>query len=45
MPFNPRNQEAEAGKLWVPGQPGQLTKFQDSQGYVKKPYLKASKIK
>lgn len=44
-PFNPSNQEAEEGRLWVPGQPGLLTKFQDIQGYTEKPYLKASKSK
>jgi len=39
--FNPRTQGAEAGRaLWVQGQPGLQSKFQDSQGYTEKPCLK-----
>ena len=40
--FNPSTQEAETcGSLWVRGQPGLQSKFQDSQGYKKKnPVLK-----
>jgi hypothetical protein len=38
--FNPSTQEAEAdGSLWVWGQPGLQSKFQDHQGYTEKPYL------
>ena len=40
--FNPSTQEAEAGgSLWVQGQPGLQSEFQDSQGcYIEKPCLK-----
>jgi hypothetical protein len=35
--FNPRTWEAEAGGyLWVWGQPGLYSKFQDSQSYITK---------
>ena len=39
--FNPSTQEAEAeveagGYLWVQGQPGPQSEFQDSQGYIEK---------
>jgi hypothetical protein len=39
--FNLSIQEAEAeGSLWVPGQPGLQSEFQNYQGYTKKPCLK-----
>lgn len=39
--FNARTREAEThGSLWVWGHPSLHSKFQDSQGYVEKPYLK-----
>ena len=39
--FNPSTWEAEiGGSLWVWGQPGLQSKFQDSQGYTEKPCLK-----
>jgi hypothetical protein len=31
--------------LWVPGQPGLQSEFQDSQGYLEKPCLKKQKQK
>lgn len=38
--FDPSTREAKAGgSLWVPGQPGLQSEFQDSQGYPEKPYL------
>jgi hypothetical protein len=38
--FNPSTQEAEADfVLWVRGQPGLQSEFQDSQGYTEKPCL------
>ena len=38
--FNPSTKEAEAGRsLWVQGQPGLQSEFQDSQGYTEKPCL------
>jgi hypothetical protein len=45
-PFNPSTQEAEAGRsLWVWGQPGLQSEFQDSQGSTEKPFLKNKKAK
>jgi hypothetical protein len=42
--FDPSTLEAEAGGfLWVQGQPGLQSKFQDSQGYIKKPCLQKEK--
>jgi hypothetical protein len=39
--FTSSTGEAEAGQaLWVRGQPGLQSEFQDSQGYTEKPYLK-----
>jgi hypothetical protein len=42
--FNPSTWEAEAGgslaDLWVKGQPGLQSEFQDSQGYTEKPCLR-----
>jgi hypothetical protein len=44
--FNLITQEAEAGEsLWVWGQPGLQSKFQKSQGYTEKPWLKKLKKK
>ena len=38
--FNPSTWETEAGRsFWVQGHPGLQNKFQDSQGYSKKPHL------
>ena len=38
--FNPSTRETEAGgALWVWGQPGLQSDFQDNQGYTKKPFL------
>jgi hypothetical protein len=37
--FNLSSWEAEAANFWVWGQPGLLSKFQDSQGYTEKPCL------
>ena len=37
------DQEAEAGRFWVQGQPGLQSEFQDSQGYTEKPCLKKTK--
>ena len=38
--FNPSTQEAEAGgSLWVRGQPGRQSEFQDNQDYTEKHYL------
>jgi hypothetical protein len=38
--FNPRTQEAEADEsLWIWGQSGLQSKFQDSQDYSEKPCL------
>ena len=37
--FNLSTWEAKAGDLQVQGQPGLQNKFQDSQGYTKKPCL------
>ena len=35
--FNPSTREAKAdGSLWVQGQPGLQSKFQDNQGYKEK---------
>jgi hypothetical protein len=31
--------------VWVPGQPGLQSEFQDSQGYTEKPFLKKKKKK
>jgi hypothetical protein len=42
--FNPSTQEAETG-LWVWGQSGLQSEFQDSQGYTEKPCLKKQKEK
>jgi len=42
--FNPTTWEAEAGGfLWVRGQPGLQSKFQESWSYTKKPCLKQNK--
>jgi hypothetical protein len=41
--FNPSTLEAEAGSLWVQGQPGLQSEFQDSQGYIEKPCLEENK--
>ena len=38
--FNPGIWETEAVDLWVQGQPGPQNKFQDRQGYTRKPCLK-----
>ena len=39
--FNPNTYEAEVGGfLWVRGQPGLHSKFQNSQDYIEKPCLK-----
>ena len=38
--FNQNILEVEAGRLWVRGQSGLQSKFQDSQGYSEKPCLK-----
>jgi hypothetical protein len=44
--FSPSTQEAGAStSLWVQGQPGLQGKFQDSQGYIEKLYLKKKKKK
>jgi hypothetical protein len=41
--FNPSTWEAEAGgSLWVRGQPGLQSEFQDSQGYTEKHCLEKS---
>jgi len=41
--FNPSTQEAEAsGSLWVLGQPGLQSEFQDSQSYAEKSCLKTT---
>jgi hypothetical protein len=43
--FNPSTWEAEAVRsLWVQGQPGLQSEFQDSQGYTVKPYLEKPKV-
>jgi hypothetical protein len=43
--FNPRTQEAEAGKLlWLPASLVYIAKFLDNQGYLERPGLK-KKIK
>ena len=40
--FNPSIQDAETGgSLWVQGQPGLQSQFQDSPGYTKKSCLKS----
>jgi hypothetical protein len=41
-PLIPSTQEAAAG---LQGQPGLLSKFQDSQGYTEKTFLKKEKLK
>ena len=41
--FSPSTWEAEAVNLWVLGQPGLQSKFQDSQTYTVKPYLQKKK--
>ena len=42
--FNLSTWEAEAGgSLWIQGQPGLQSEFQDSQGCTEKPYLKRQK--
>jgi hypothetical protein len=39
--FNPSTQEAEADRaLWIQGQPGLYTDFQDSLSYIVGPCLK-----
>ena len=44
--FSPSTQEAEAGgALWVQGQPGLQSEFQDSLAYTEKPWLKKPKKK
>ena len=44
--FNPSTLEAEAGEsLWVQGQPGLHSEFQDSLGYTEKPCLKTKQNK
>jgi hypothetical protein len=44
--FNASTWEAEAGgSLWVGGQPGLQSEFQDSQGYTEKPCLEEEKKK
>ena len=45
--FNPDTQQAEAGgSMWVQGQPGLQSEFQDSQDcYTEKPSLKKQKQK
>jgi hypothetical protein len=42
--FNLSPQEAEAGNLWVQGQTGLQSKFQNSQGYREKLYFKNKQI-
>lgn len=38
--FNPSNEEAETGRsVWLWNLPCLYSEFQDSQGYVKRPYL------
>ena len=39
--LNPSTWEAKTGR--VQGQPGLQSEFQDSQGYIEKPYLKEPK--
>ena len=42
--INYNTEEAEAGRsLWVWGQSGLLSEFQDNQGYTEKPCLKKKK--
>ena len=42
--FNPSTPEADTGEsLWIRGHPGLQRGFQDSQGYIEKPYLKEKK--
>jgi hypothetical protein len=37
--FNPSTRETAAGKvLWLCGQPGLCSEFQDSQGYIVRPW-------
>jgi hypothetical protein len=44
--FNPSTQEAEAGRsLWVQGQPGLQSEFQDIQGYIVTHCLKKAEKK
>jgi hypothetical protein len=44
--FNPSTQKAEAAAfLWVRGQPGLQSEFQDSQGYTEKPCFEKTKTK
>jgi hypothetical protein len=38
--FNPSTWEARQADIWVRGQPGLQSEFQDSQGYTEKPCLK-----
>jgi hypothetical protein len=39
--FNPSTQVEDASEyMWVRGQPGPQSEFQDSQGYIVKPCLK-----
>ena len=43
--FNPSTGEVEAGgSLWLWGQPGLQSEFQDSQGYTEKSCLKKQNI-
>jgi hypothetical protein len=42
---NPSTWEAEKAKLWVWGQPGLQSKFQDSQGYPQKLSLEDKQTK
>jgi hypothetical protein len=41
---NPSTQEAEAGGLWVKGQPGLHSEFEASQCYIARPCLKKKKV-
>ena len=43
--FDPSTQEAEQADLWVQGQPGLQSEFQDSQDYTEKPCLEKPKPK
>jgi hypothetical protein len=41
--YNPSTWEAEAGGSFLSSRPAWSTEFQDSQDYIKKPYLKKLK--
>ena len=43
--LSPSTQEAEADRsLWIRGQPGVQSEFQDSQNYTEEPYLGAERV-